>query len=309
MRRVWHLNFDADDELALARGPANGPRPSGRATAQHEQRLLRLRLAVSALVGRDELFDETGIVSHPEGMVGYTFMPTPRALETLARAGVRTKKAPSLEVLRRANDRALSSALGVALPGATYVTDLADAAAAVARVSVTGTWLLKRSFGFAGRGSKRVTSGEWPGDVSAFVRNSLERGGGLEITPWVSRSSDFALHGFLTEAGTYVEGTPTRQHCDRFGQWERTSRASVGPEGELSEVEAEALSLALREAAVSLRSVGYFGPFGIDGFRYALPDGSVHFCPRCEINARYTMGWAIGMGDLRPDLTDEEAGA
>jgi hypothetical protein len=23
---------------------------------------------------------------------------------------------------------------------------------------------------------------------------------------------------------------------------------------------------------------------------------------RCEINARYSMGWAIGMGEMRPDL-------
>ena len=28
--------------------------------------------------------------------------------------------------------------------------------------------------------------------------------------------------------------------------------------------------------------------------------------PRSEINARYSMGWGVGMGDCRPDLDDAE---
>ena len=47
---------------------------------------------------------------------------------------------------------------------------------------------------------------------------------------------------------------------------------------------------------------GYFGPFGIDGFRYRDTDGHLRFNPRSEINARYSMGWAVGMRDKRPDL-------
>ena len=30
--------------------------------------------------------------------------------------------------------------------------------------------------------------------------------------------------------------------------------------------------------------------------------GALAFNARCEINARYSMGWAIGMGGIRPDL-------
>jgi hypothetical protein len=50
-----------------------------------------------------------------------------------------------------------------------------------------------------------------------------------------------------------------------------------------------------------LRDHGYFGPFGIDGFRWRWA-GRTGLRPRCEINARYTIGWAIGMGDRRPDF-------
>jgi hypothetical protein len=44
--------------------------------------------------------------------------------------------------------------------------------------------------------------------------------------------------------------------------------------------------------AAALLQAGYFGPFGIDAFRYEL-GGRTKLQPRCEINARYTMGFAI----------------
>jgi hypothetical protein len=38
-----------------------------------------------------------------------------------------------------------------------------------------------------------------------------------------------------------------------------------------------------------LRDAGYFGPFGIDAYRWR--DGATqYFNPRSEINARYSMG-------------------
>jgi hypothetical protein len=47
---------------------------------------------------------------------------------------------------------------------------------------------------------------------------------------------------------------------------------------------------------------GYYGPFGIDAFRWRDQNGKQQWNPRCEINARYSMGWSIGMGQSRPDL-------
>jgi hypothetical protein len=45
--------------------------------------------------------------------------------------------------------------------------------------------------------------------------------------------------------------------------------------------------------ARALFQAGYFGPFGIDGYRY-LVDGKAGFCALSEINARYTLGFVTG---------------
>jgi hypothetical protein len=54
--------------------------------------------------------------------------------------------------------------------------------------------------------------------------------------------------------------------------------------------------------AEALIRAGYFGPFGIDGYRWKDEHGTLRFNPRTDINARYSMGWAVGMGSRRPDL-------
>jgi len=55
-----------------------------------------------------------------------------------------------------------------------------------------------------------------------------------------------------------------------------------------------AVALRIRErTAVALRDARYFGPFGIDGFRYVL-ERRQGFCALSEINARYTMGFVTG---------------
>ena len=289
MQRVWHLNFDADEELA-----------GHQATAKRSLAMqAKLTAAVSALVAGDEVLDTNE--NYGGKAVGIAFMPTPRALSVLERCGLTTPLAPSFDVLRKANSRALSAGLGVALEGATFTTVEEEAISVLSTPSPSGTWLLKREFGFAGRGSKRFEGNSLTDDVRSFVRNSLEHGG-LEITPWVTRLADFALHGFLRADGSYEEGSPTTQHCDKFGQWEQTVTAT---NSDLTTEEAHALSASLRESAVALHGIGYFGPFGIDGFRYVrgTAEGEeAQFCPRCEINARYTMGWAIGMGENRADI-------
>jgi hypothetical protein len=47
----------------------------------------------------------------------------------------------------------------------------------------------------------------------------------------------------------------------------------------------------LRRVGTALTNAGYFGPFGIDGFRYVGPEGQDAFNPRCEVNPRFTMGY------------------
>ena len=61
------------------------------------------------------------------------------------------------------------------------------------------------------------------------------------------------------------------------------------------------LKRAARCAAEALLEAGYFGPFGIDAYRWRA-GAAAHFNARSEINARYSMGWATGMEHCRVDL-------
>ena len=62
---------------------------------------------------------------------------------------------------------------------------------------------------------------------------------------------------------------------------------------DLDAAERGALLASAERSAEALRAVAYFGPFGIDAYRYEL-DGRARFCALSEVNARYTMGFAVG---------------
>ena len=66
---------------------------------------------------------------------------------------------------------------------------------------------------------------------------------------------------------------------------------------------------AARTAAESLRSIGYFGPFGIDAFVFRSERGE-HLNPLSDLNARFTLGWSTGMGEKREEaLTTTYSGS
>jgi hypothetical protein len=132
-----------------------------------------------------------------------------------------------------------------------------------------------------------------------WIDASLAGGDGILAEPWVERDADFGLHGHVAEGGAIALGEPTSQRCDARGAWISSERAA---HGELEAAEERALFAAAEQAADALARAGYFGPFGVDAFRYRDARGDLVFDPRCEINARYSMGWAVGMGALRPDL-------
>jgi hypothetical protein len=115
--------------------------------------------------------------------------------------------------------------------------------------------------------------------------------GGMEVVPWVPIALEASLHGYLHADGDAVTwGEPTVQRCHpATGAWQESVRAQPS---ELSAQERSALEDAAARAADRLRAVGYFGPFGIDAFR----EETGAFCSLSEINARYTMGYAVGMG-------------
>lgn len=291
---AWLLNLDAEDELAR---PA-GYTPSRATLARVAALAPRLR---ALLLPGDVLLPDA---APAPGSLGRAWCPTPRAYKAFQSAGVPPAAAPPLAVLRAVNHRHFSAALGQGLPGARYAFTPEEVAAALASPSPTGQWLLKRPFGYAGRGRLQVDPRR-TGDLDRaqpWIRASLRGGEGLQVEPLVEREGDFALHGHLARGGRLVLGEPTRQDCDASGAWSATARAAPG---DLSPEERRALLDEARRTAAALHEAGYFGPFGIDGFRWIGPSGERRFHARGEINARYSMGWATGMGDRRPDVEDD----
>jgi len=198
---------------------------------------------------------------------------------------------PPMAVLQRVNHRSFCAELGQTLSGARWCTSVD---AVVSRLesgdSTTGVWLLKRPYSFSGSARRRVTlaRGGLDADLRRWVEASL-RESGLQVEPWMDRRFDVVQHGFVDERTTL--GEICTQICDARGAWQTTRRgADLGPE------RARALRTEAERAGEALREAGYWGPFAVDGFGY---DGG--FCPRVEINARYTMGWAVGLPS-RPDL-------
>jgi hypothetical protein len=290
--RAWLLNFDAGDELAAPAGYTPSPAVLARFPA------LTARVAELLAPGDVVLTPEAPALP-PEVFEGRAWCPTPRALRLLARAGAHVPASPALALLQQVNHRRFSAALRETLPGARFVTTWDEAAALLASPSPSGTWLLKRAFGFAGRGKRRLHPGPPQGADRAWIEASLAPGAGLSIEPLVARTLDLGLHGFLSAEGTLTLGEVTVQEVDAGGTWRGSARAAAGT---LGGNELRALREAAEESAAALREAGYFGPFGVDAFRWTDGAGQARFNARCEINARYSMGWAIGMGALRPDL-------
>jgi hypothetical protein len=312
---AWVLNFDAEDELAAA------PRaytPSRAVLSRFEA----LAARVFALLGPLDrvlvpALPQVGpLPAPPRAFLGRAWCPTPRAIQAFCEAGVEVPTAPPLDVLRRVNHRRFCAELGQTLPGARFVDTFDAVLETIAAPSPTGHWLLKRPFSFTGRGRRKVCRGSLCAADRSFIQTSLAPRGatpakasvdprsaaaGLQVEPWVELRGDVALHGFISASGRITLGEPTVQALDATGAWRGSARA--GP-GDLLMDERRALIEAAHEAAVALRVAGYFGPFGVDAFRWINAHGAMRFNPRCEINARYSMGWAIGMGDVRPDLAE-----
>jgi len=278
--RLWVLNFDAEDELARP----GAMTPSPRLRARFEELAWRAGLVAPGDLRLDEF-------APPDpswrGMRGAAWCPTPRALRALARAGARLPEAPSVEVLRAANHRRLMDGRLESLPGARYVITREQFEETIAKGSITGAWLLKRPWSYNGRGRCRWREGADDPHVARWVDAALAAGEGLQVEPEVQRTLDVAQHGELDRDGGVRLGALTVQRCDAFGAWESTALAEPGV---LTGSESWKLYGAMRSVVTALRSVGYFGPFGVDAYRWTKG-----FVPCCDVNARYTMGWAVGM--------------
>lgn len=282
--RVWLLNLDAELELA-SRGSYQTPLRIAATLEPWAERAAHSLLAPGDV--RLEQWQPGGAAAHEA--VGACWCPTPSALARLARAGVPLPRSPAVEVLRRVCHRSFYLSLGGGAPGAIFLTDSASLERVLAgRAGVP--WLFKRPFGFAGRGQRRM-SANLSADDQRWLADSLRLGGVL-AEPWLELERELSLHGQLAPDGTVRLGRPCTQRTDAFRAWLATEPLR---HGELSAEQQRALFSSAERVAEALRGAGYFGPFGIDAYTWRSASGKTLLNPLGELNARYTMGYGVGM--------------
>jgi hypothetical protein len=274
----WVLNLDAELELARP-GFSYVPR------AKLSEQLAEYGLGSRALLGPEDVLIAAGTPCLPE-LIGRAWCPTPRALSVLAAAGVTAEPHPEASVLRTVNHRRFAFELGGGLPGQRYMTERAPLEALLRRAE--RRWLLKRPMSFAGRGQMRfygpISEKQW-----SWLDVSLTRDG-LIVEPLVSPTLEVSLHGFLWQAGHFELGRPCVQQVTERGVFRGVRLAQPG---ELHASEEIDLLAQAQRVAEALHAAHYFGPFGIDAYRYEM-DGHTAFCSLSEVNARYTMGFVTG---------------
>ena len=136
-----------------------------------------------------------------------------------------------------------------------------------------------------------------PGVLSRADRTMLASAiaeDGVQIEPEVPIVAEYGLHGVVGPAGDVTTFALVRQRCDARGAWLATERASLASDDERAI--ADAVTREAERAGGALARAGYFGPFGVDAFTYRGASGAVAVQPRSEVNARYGMGFAVGVG-------------
>jgi len=295
-RRAWVLNLDCEHELET--GGSYTPSRSVLALVARERRRL-----LDVLLGPDDVLVTEGDTPAARGLPGVAWCPTPRALARLAAAGAGPSAAPGIDVLRKVNARPFAARVRAPLARASFakhaVTTLDETLEHLARPAPLG-WLVRRTFGAAGRGRRRIAAGKPDAPERAWIEAGLRRGP-LLLEPWVAVTREFTRSAWVHAGGEVVISPPCFQKTTSAGAWVTTELADrVAREDDVR------LEQAVAAAGSALARAGYFGPFGIDAFRHRIPGATREVLnPLSEINARFTMDWATAMIGSRRDVLAE----
>ena len=299
--RAWVLNLDAEHELEA--GQRYAPTKHLAALVARERR----RLLGSLLAPGDVLVTEEALAAgdpsleRGRGLPGLAWSPTPRALDLLRRAGAVPVAAPEVDVLRRVNARPFGAEVRAPFLEGAFAKQVAateaELLALIERPAPLG-WLVRRTFGAAGRGRRRLHAGRPTTDELAWARASLRRGP-LLVEPWVQVTREYTRSGLVGADGSVSISQPCRQDVAQSGAWQSTARidsSEVHPDDD------RALEHAAARTGEALARAGYYGAFGIDAFRYrAEPGAPERLNPLSEINARLTMDWATAFATRTSD--------
>lgn len=207
----------------------------------------------------------------------------------------------STTIARAANDRrfalALATERGVALPGARVIESVgelrAHLAAGGADASADGSWVAKAVWTAAGRDRVRRRGAELDDATATRVARLLEIHGALVFEPWLTRRLDVGQGGVVLAADRAVLLPVHRGLCDDGGV---VRGLIIDDVAELGAADRATLTATVTAVAARLGTLGYRGPFVVDGF---VHDRGLH--PLGEINARLTFGlvaraWAERLG-------------
>jgi hypothetical protein len=288
MKFAWLLNLDAELELS---------RLSFEYVPRRKllQQLSLYGQGSRALLGPHDVLVDSGAAGLGSGFVGRAWCPTPSAVTRLSAAGAEPEPHPDARVLRRVNHRLFAHQAGGGLPFQNYFTERAPLEELLLRAA--RPWLLKRPLAFAGRGQMRfygpISDKQW-----SWLDVSLAQDG-LIVEPLVTPTLEVSLHGFVWRSGHCELGRVCVQQVSERGVFRGVRLALAS---ELQPAELVTLFEQAERVAGLLHGAGYFGPFGIDAYRYHLGD-TQDFCALGEINARFTMGFAIGFPRSTAELS------
>jgi len=299
--RAWVLNLDAEHELEAGRGYT--PTRHLRALVERQSR----RLVDTLVAPGDVVLGEADVGERARGLPGIAWSPTARALRRLRAAGAGLPEVPDVDTLRVANERAFAARVRAPLAGESFAKrvarDLDTALASIAEPAPHG-WLVRRSFGAAGRGRRRIAAGAVTAAERAWLVASLRRGP-LVVEPFVEVTCEVTRSGWVRRDGSFLLTPPCFQRTTASGAWTDSERSGRGAIARAIDARLEAAAAAAAEA---LATAGYFGPFGVDAFTHRDPrrGGREVLNPLSEINARFTMDWGTAMSAERaPELALE----
>ncbi|MEZ4330803.1 MAG: HAD family phosphatase [Myxococcota bacterium] len=271
----WPACLGEPDEMAVA--PWLAPQPP-EAIAWLNTRALANALAAGGPDGR------------PARLAG----PAPALVETLHDKGFALAAARALALHPAALDPLIHCLEPEALADTDRTIARLEAALAAWPAWTQGRFTLKPRHGSSGRG--RV-GGQGRVDTPALrgALARLARCGGALFEPWLERTRDLSVALHVAKApGTpavlasfELIATPSGVYRGHLGRLSAKGEAASG------DPEDDRLRAGAAAVAARARDAGYFGPCGVDAFRYRAAGGEEAWRGAVELNARPTMGLVV----------------
>ncbi len=194
---------------------------------------------------------------------------------------------PDLSIVKEVNSRRfhniISNKHGLGVPGSTYCASAEDYLKTI-KMFEGGELVVKPSFGGSGFGFRFLKNREQEIDFAEI--ETLMQHGGVVIEPWCKRVYDFSSSIFIHKDGSLSSIRHQRSFSNKYGAF---IGIYLAPEDPLIDKYKFIQESAVKNAARTLFTQGYFGPAGFDSFIYTDHNEKENIASVVEINARHSM--------------------